>query len=435
MFNSGDYLRSIADGLSRVERTCELQGILRLFDDHVLAERFFCRLLNSAYQIQLQHMEQIQSNHPAFDLGDGQSRVAYQITTDKTGEKVQHTLDKFVEKGFEKQYDRLRILIIGNRQTTYKTVTVPPGLQFDCDADIVGIPELTKYIGTLDASRLRELSEIMQEKLRARDQPLFSGKRIAIGAALAVGTIIPIWLANSAVQPAMARLPLGPGYAPLARVSEAYAGMGIEFRSWEELKSKEDREAMLAFTDRFVQCPIQFVTRNPPSKTTGIRFDFDIKRGANSKQLILRDVVVEVVRFHSIAPTFWLGAARPKKPLVVVEMCNRRVPLPWTFRAKLIADSTEGVLEDFEGHQVLIERTDWETFLLKLEAKDRGIYEFNIDVVLQQDDEPQRMFRVTEKPIAVGFFARPAETHPDYKFLHDLYRARGGMMQQRFGLE
>jgi hypothetical protein len=118
MFNSGDYLRSIADGLSRVERTCELQGILRLFDDHVLAERFFCRLLNSAYQIQLQHMEQIQSNHPAFDLGDGQSRVAYQITTDKTGEKVQHTLDKFVEKGFEKQYDRLRILIIGNRQTT-----------------------------------------------------------------------------------------------------------------------------------------------------------------------------------------------------------------------------------------------------------------------------------------------------------------------------
>jgi hypothetical protein len=146
-------------------------------------------------------------------------------------------------------------------------------------------------------------------------------------------------------------------------------------------------------------------------------------------------LIVEVVRFHSIAPTFWVGAARPKKPLVVVEMCNRRVPLPWTFRAKWIADSTEGSLEDFEGHQVLIERSDWETFLLKLEAKDRGIYEFNIDVILQQDDDPQMTVRVTEKPIAVGFFSRPAETHPDYKFLHDRYMARGGMMRQLLGDE
>jgi hypothetical protein len=218
-------------------------------------------------------------------------------------------------------------------------------------------------------------------------------------------------------------------------VSQAFSGAGNEFRSWEELTSKEDREAMLAFTDRFVHCAIQFVKGNSSSQFTGIRFDVDIKRGANSKQLILRDVVVEVVRFHSVAPTFWHGAARPKKPLVVVEMSDRRVALPWTFRAKWIADSTEEKFEEFEGHQVLIERTDWETFLLKLDARDRGVYEFNIDVVLQQDDEPERTVRITQKPIAVGFFERPEETHPDYQFLHDLYEKRGGMTQQWFGLE
>jgi hypothetical protein len=431
MFNRGDYLRTIADGLGRVGRTCELQGILKLFDDHVLAEQFFCRLLNSAYQLQLEHMEQIQANHPAFDLGDAQKRVAYQITTDKRGEKVQLTLDKFVEKGFEKQYDRLCILIIGNRQTTYKSVTVPPQLRFDCDVDIIGIPELTRYIDTLDTGRLRELSEIMEEELKARGQPVLSRKWIGLGAAaLAAGTMAATWFANSAVEPPMARLSLGASAAPLARVSKAFEGAGSEFRSWQELTSKKDREEMLAFTDRFVKCPIQFVLRDPPEKTTGIRFDFDVKRGANSRQLILRDVVVEVVRFHSVAPTFWLGAARPKKPLVVIEMCNRRVPLPWTFRAKWIADSTEGQLEEFEGHQVLIDRTDWETFLLKLESRDRGIYEFNIDVILQQDDDAEMTVRITEKPIAVGFFARPKETDADYRFLHERYMAKGGFMQQ-----
>jgi hypothetical protein len=434
MFTSGDYLRTIADGLSRIVNTCKLQGILKLFDDHVLAERFFCRLLNSAYQLQLRHMDQIQSNHAAFDLGDADTRVAYQITADKTSEKVQHTLDKFVEKGFEKQYDKLRILIIGDRQITYKSVTVPPQLQFDCDVDIIGVPELTKHISALDTRCLRELSGIVEEELKPQARSVFSRKHIAIGAAL-VAAMVPVWLAASAVQPPMARLALGSSAPYLARVSEAYAGMGAELRSWEDLKSKEDREAMLAFTDRFARCPIQFVLRDPPTKMTGIRFDLDIKRGANSRQLILRDVVVEVVRFHSVAPTFWVGAARPKKTLVAVEMRNRREPLPWTFRAKWIADSTDGPLEEFEGHQVLIERTDWETFLLKVEAKDRGIYEFNIDVILQQDDDPQMTVRITERPIAVGFFERPKESHPDYKFLRERYLARGGPMQQLFGVE
>jgi hypothetical protein len=178
MFKRGDYLRAIADGMSRVERTCELQGILRLFDDHVLAERFFCRLLDSAYRIQLKRMEEIQSNHPAFDLGDAQTRVAYQITTEKSSEKVQRTLDKFVEKGFEKQYHRLCILIIGNRQTTYKSVTVPPELQFNCARDIIGIPELIKHIDTLNSRRLRELSNIFKEELGPIEEAIGSKNRL-----------------------------------------------------------------------------------------------------------------------------------------------------------------------------------------------------------------------------------------------------------------
>jgi hypothetical protein len=434
VFSSADHLRTITHGLGLVVHTCELQGHLRLFDDHVLAQRFFCRILNSAYQLQLQQMDQIQDNYPAIDLGDPVNRVAYQITAEKSGEKVQHTLDKFIEHGLEKQYDTLRILVIGKRQTTYKTVTVPLQLGFDCDRDIIGIAELTKQISALDTSRLGELSGIIVEELKLR-QPTAttSRKRVAFGAViagLALGVTAPIWIAASSVQPPMVRLPLGSRAPRLAPVKDAYAGYGNEFRTWEEMTSKDQRENLLAFTDRFTRCPQFFVIRDPPASTTGIRFDLDIKRGANSGQLIVRDVVVEVVRYHSVAPTFLLGAGFPKKPVIIVEMWNRRSPLPWTFHAKSIAEEINGPFHEFEGTQTLVTRLDWETFLLKLEVKDRGIYEFNIDVILQQDDEAQTSIRVTQQPLVVGFFSRPPETHPDYKFLHDRYMARGGMIRQ-----
>jgi hypothetical protein len=205
--------------------------------------------------------------------------------------------------------------------------------------------------------------------------------------------------------------------------------MGTELKAWEELTTDQERETILDFTDRFVKCPQIFVLQDPPARTTGIGLDLDISKGLYSKQLILRDVLVEVVRYHSVAPTFIPGAALGKKPVVVVEMYNRRVPLPWTFRAKYIANSDEQPLHEFEGKQVVVTRTDWETFLLKLEAKDRGIYEFNIDVILQQDDDPETTVRVTKKPLTVGFFSHPKETDPHYRFLHDRYIAKGGMLQ------
>jgi hypothetical protein len=36
----------------------------------------------------------------------------------------------------------------------------------------------------------------------------------------------------------------------------------------------------------------------------------DIRRGVNSRQLIVRNVMIEVSAFHSLAPPFFLGLGR-----------------------------------------------------------------------------------------------------------------------------
>lgn len=165
VFKRTESLRAITDGLGRIVHTCALQGLLKLFDDHVQAQHFFCRLLNAIYGLQLQQMDQIQANYPAIDLGDPTNRVAYQVTAEKGRDKVQHTLDKFVEHGLQATYDTLKILVIGDRQATYKTVKVPDAIQFDCDGDILGIADLVRHLNTLPSGRLEEVEAIMNEEL------------------------------------------------------------------------------------------------------------------------------------------------------------------------------------------------------------------------------------------------------------------------------
>jgi hypothetical protein len=166
VFKSADTLRVIADGLAWIETSCERRGLLKLFDNNIAAQPFFCKLLNTVFDLNLQVMDHVHANYPAIDLGDKTNRIAYQITTEKRGEKVQGTLDAFVRNSLNQDYDALKILVIGDRQSTYKTVKVPDGLKFDCDEDILDIPRLLKTIESLDIAHLERLQALLDQEMK-----------------------------------------------------------------------------------------------------------------------------------------------------------------------------------------------------------------------------------------------------------------------------
>lgn len=199
----------------------------------------------------------------------------------------------------------------------------------------------------------------------------------------------------------------------------------LELTNWDEIKSKEERESLLDYTDQFNGTPLQVVSDPIPAdgenKTArkGIAFSFEVKRGPHAKQLILRDVFIDVVAYHSVAPNFRRGAGFSKNPVIAIEMCNPHTQLPWKFQAKWISDSSDTPFHRFDGVQVSISESEWKAYNLKLLPLDRGVYRFNIYVVLQQDDDPPITYRITDKPYTVGFFSQIPQTHPDYQFLHN----------------
>ncbi|MDD6158278.1 MAG: SMEK domain-containing protein [bacterium] len=51
-------------------------------------------------------------------MGDEDEGIAIQITSDKTGEKIKGTINKFLEKNLDKKYSRLIVVLLVQKQNS-----------------------------------------------------------------------------------------------------------------------------------------------------------------------------------------------------------------------------------------------------------------------------------------------------------------------------
>lgn len=87
-----------------------------MLDNNRVMETILPLLLNQLYGYALIDLNTIKHNHPAIDLGDIFKRLAVQITSDGSKDKMVTTLDKFEAHGLDKDYDTIWFLIISNSQ-------------------------------------------------------------------------------------------------------------------------------------------------------------------------------------------------------------------------------------------------------------------------------------------------------------------------------
>lgn len=166
-----EALKKITDGLSWLAMECKLRGLLHLFDSNTISHELFCRLLNEVYDLALVQTDRIKANFPAIDLGDEVNKRCFQITTEKDGAKVQKTLDVFVQHRLTTQYGKLQILIVGDKQGSYKSVEVPAGFPFDPETDILELRDFLKHLDTLPTDKLVRVAGIIAEEIKLTPTP------------------------------------------------------------------------------------------------------------------------------------------------------------------------------------------------------------------------------------------------------------------------
>ena len=165
MLSRQGYINNIVSKLGWIKSTVELSNGINLYDLNIHSETFFCDLLNLVYGYNLTNLNDDEKNISSIDLGDKTSKVAVQVTSDKTSTKIQKTINGFISEKYDEDYERLIILILGTKKKYTTTFKTSRQFIFSKERDILDISDLIKKIRTKDISELEKLSKFFNKEI------------------------------------------------------------------------------------------------------------------------------------------------------------------------------------------------------------------------------------------------------------------------------
>jgi len=137
---------------------------LNLYDGNIFSEHTICEVLNCIYGYQLKNINSDKSNHPAIDLADKENSIAFQISSTKTKQKIQETINKFITHNLHDEYDQLFVFILGKKQKTYPKFDQASKISFDNTKNILDFSDLLGRVKYLTLANLVLLKTIVLQE-------------------------------------------------------------------------------------------------------------------------------------------------------------------------------------------------------------------------------------------------------------------------------
>lgn len=133
------------------------------------AEAFTIPLFKSLFGLdELKNLNDGHVNYPGIDLGDIKNRVAIQVTSETSLEKIKHTIGLFVKEEYFQGFDRLLIFMIQEKQKTYSMEAIQQAcedkLEFNISEDIIDLNDLLKYVKGKEVEDLKQILTLFQNE-------------------------------------------------------------------------------------------------------------------------------------------------------------------------------------------------------------------------------------------------------------------------------
>ena len=137
-------------------------------DINRISEDVLIPLFSEIYgHTELKNLNVEDTNAPAIDLGDKETRTAYQITSTPSSRKVKKTLEKFVAHELYKEYDHLVIYILTEKQSRYQSKRLDEIIDgkfiFDKENDIRDYQNLLREISGFPLEKARKVENILEQ--------------------------------------------------------------------------------------------------------------------------------------------------------------------------------------------------------------------------------------------------------------------------------
>ena len=117
------------------------------------------------------------ANYPGIDLSDEIARVAFQITSTPSIDKVKDTLQKFADYKLYEKYDKLIIYILTERQKSYSEAACQSIIQdkftFNPGEDILDYRDILRNVEGFQIDQVRRIQHILEANFGEGRTPLF----------------------------------------------------------------------------------------------------------------------------------------------------------------------------------------------------------------------------------------------------------------------
>ena len=144
----------LRDIVSRLERQVELATAQGRTDINLALEDAVIPILRATYQLpNLVNLNRKRKNYPGIDLGDDHDRVAFQVTSTTTLEKVKSTIQQFMDRAYYNSFDELYVLTLTPKQSSYSQKAIDALLTdqfaFNCKKHVIDLGDILREVSAL----------------------------------------------------------------------------------------------------------------------------------------------------------------------------------------------------------------------------------------------------------------------------------------------
>ena len=162
-------LYRISQLLSRFKEQVQILNKNGEFSINIHAENILIKVLNEIYDCKLENINYSEGkNYPSIDLRDKSKRFAIQVTSTGNFKKIKDTLSKFLENEFYKDYDKLLIFIITEKQSRYEESKIKSVTKDIFNFNVVDIVDKSDIYRELNEqnnyTKIKKVCSILEEQ-------------------------------------------------------------------------------------------------------------------------------------------------------------------------------------------------------------------------------------------------------------------------------
>jgi len=170
-----EVINQFREELAELSQELEISVAMGHFDINKICEDVFCGLFREIYGFnELRNLNADEKkNFPGIDLADDSARVAIQVTSEKTLEKIKDSLHKVIEHNLHSKYDRFIVYILTRKQGSYSQSSINKvsnkKIEFDASTDILDFTDLATKAANTKPQNLKRAVEVLGSYTRGCD--------------------------------------------------------------------------------------------------------------------------------------------------------------------------------------------------------------------------------------------------------------------------